>query len=252
MNEEIPRLRMFAGPNGSGKSILKSRMPPELFGIYINPDEIQKEIREKKVFNLESFGISASKEEVINFLSQSSVLKETCSLQELTKMPFDKGIFDFSKTEADEYFPSAISDFLHHKLISNGKSFTFETVMSFEGKVQLLQKAQDEGYRTYLYYIATEDPAINISRICHRVKMGGHNVPEDKIISRYDRSLNLLMDAVQSTNRAYIFDNSIPDNPLWVAEITEGKTLELKTELMPVWFKKHLWDKFYSEAKHKS
>jgi len=36
---------MFAGPNGSGKSSLKSFLPEELLGIYLNPDDIEREIR---------------------------------------------------------------------------------------------------------------------------------------------------------------------------------------------------------------
>ena len=44
MRAATPRLRMFAGPNGSGKSTFKSVIGPELLGIYINPDEIEKEI----------------------------------------------------------------------------------------------------------------------------------------------------------------------------------------------------------------
>ena len=75
--------------------------------------------------------------------------------------------------------------------------------------------------------------------------MGGHPVPEDKIISRYYRSLDLLRDAVRYTNRAYIFDNSGPDH-LWIAEITNGKELEMKATQMPHWFKKALWDKLAS------
>ncbi len=43
---DIPRLRMFAGPNGSGKSTIKAVIRPELLGVYINPDEIEKEIQE--------------------------------------------------------------------------------------------------------------------------------------------------------------------------------------------------------------
>ena len=39
-----PRLRMFAGPNGNGKSTLNSVVSKELLGIYINADEIEKEI----------------------------------------------------------------------------------------------------------------------------------------------------------------------------------------------------------------
>ncbi len=35
---------MFAGPNGSGKSTIKSVIEPSLLGVYINPDEIEKDI----------------------------------------------------------------------------------------------------------------------------------------------------------------------------------------------------------------
>jgi hypothetical protein len=93
---------------------------------------------------------------------------------------------------------------------------------------------------------STEDPQINISRVAHRVKFGGHDVPEDKIASRYHRSLALLMDAIRRTNRAYIFDNS-SDNAdgkhTWVAEITDGQTLELKSDRTPAWFKRAVLDK---------
>ena len=41
---DFPRLRMFAGPNGSGKSTIKSVIRSELLGVYINPDEIEKDI----------------------------------------------------------------------------------------------------------------------------------------------------------------------------------------------------------------
>jgi predicted ABC-type ATPase len=60
MNKEIPRLRMFAGPNGSGKSTFKSIIRPELLGIYINPDEIEKEIREHGFLDLEGFQVKTT------------------------------------------------------------------------------------------------------------------------------------------------------------------------------------------------
>ena len=56
----------------------------------------------------------------------------------------------------------------------------------------------------------------------------------------------LLMDAIRHTNRAYIFDNS-GDNTdqrhTWLAEITEGQKLELKTEMIPAWFKRAVLEK---------
>jgi len=62
----------------------------------------------------------------------------------------------------------------------------------------------------------------------NRVALKGYNVPEDKIVTRYHRSLNLLVNAIRYTNRAYIFDNSGDSKAgkqTWLAEITEGKQL---------------------------
>lgn len=68
MNKEIPRLRMFAGPNGSGKSTLKAMINPELLGIYVNPDEIEKEILEHKILDLRFYGINTTQEELLGFI----------------------------------------------------------------------------------------------------------------------------------------------------------------------------------------
>jgi predicted ABC-type ATPase len=146
---------------------------------------------------------------------------------------------------ANAYFASVAADFIRQKLLKDSISFSFETVMSSADKIDFLQIAQQRGFRTYLYYIATEDPLINISRVRHRVKMGGHSVPEDKIVSRYQRSLDLLFDAVRFSHRAYIFDNS-GSAPIWLAEVTDGKELSMKVENVPQWFKAALWDKFSS------
>jgi len=144
----------------------------------------------------------------------------------------------------DAYIASVVADFLRQKLLEQKASFTFETVMSSPDKVKLLERAQSLGYRTYLYYIATDDPAINVSRVRNRVAVGGHPVPEDKITSRYYRSLDLLIEAIRHSNRAYLFDNSAHQHArTWLAEITDGRALEMKTDWMPGWFKRAVWDK---------
>lgn len=76
---------------------------------------------------------------------------------------------------------------------------------------------------------------------------GGHPVPEDKIVSRYSASLELLLDGIRCSNRAYIFDNS-NHQQTFVAESTDGKVLEMKTAAMPGWFKWAIWDKITMSA----
>lgn len=243
MSDSTPRLRMFAGPNGSGKSTIKSVINPQLLGIYINPDEIEINIRNCDFLDFNPYAIQTSHEEVFNFFQNSILLEKAALIDDAKSLRFNDGKLSFYNVEVNAYFASVAADFIRIKLIDLRKSFSFETVMSSSDKIALLKVARERGYRTYLYYVATEDPDINISRVRYRVKMGGHSVPEEKIVSRYKRSLDLLMDAVQSTHRAYIFDNSSHEH-IWLAEITNGKTLEMKTNLMPAWFKKALWDKF--------
>lgn len=237
---------MFAGPNGSGKSSLKSYLPKELLGTYLNADEIEDGIRRDGRLDLSAFGVTATADEVLPSFTNSGLLRERGLTGAARRLRFTAGRLDFSAVRVDSYFASVAVDFLRHKLLDRQGCFTFETVMSHPSKVDILAKAQGAGYRTYLYYVATDDPTINISRVGNRVLLGGHDVPEDLIVKRYHRSLALLMDAIRHTNRAYVFDNST-DNAdgrhTWLAEITEGRTLELKTDRIPAWFKRAVLDK---------
>ena len=85
-----------------------------------------------------------------------------------------------------------------------------------------------------------------MSRVAYRVSMGKHDVPREKIIERYHRSLDYLADAVMCSDRAYVFDNSTAER-VWVAEITDGADLEMKTDSMPYWFKTALLDKLAAD-----
>jgi len=240
---------MFAGPNGSGKSTLKSVLPKELLGVYLNPDEIEQEIQRQGFLDFTAYGVTTTVDEVLSFFNGSSLLISAGFADGAKRLVVADGRLNFGKVEVNSYFASVAVDFLRRKLLELKVSFTFETVMSHPSKVELLAKAQQAGYRTYLYFVATDDPEINISRVRNRVKLGGHAVPEERIAPRYHRSLNLLMEAIRHTNRAYVFDNS-GDNQnrkhTWLAEITDGRMLELKSDQIPAWFKRSVLDKINS------
>jgi predicted ABC-type ATPase len=245
----LPRLRMFAGPNGSGKSTIKNVVPPALLGVFLNPDEIEKDIAQFGFLDVRDYGVETTREEIIPFFINSPLLIKAELDEEAGYLRFTDGKLSFHEVMGNAYFASVAADFLRQKLLEQRVSFSLETVMSFPDKVRLLEKAQRLGYRTYLYYIATDDPTINVTRVKARVMMGGHDVPEDKIISRYTRSLEFLLDAIRHTNRAYLFDNSrLPGEHLWVAEITDGHDLEMKCTPMPLWFQRFVWNKIYPPA----
>lgn len=246
MRTPCPRLRMFAGPNGSGKSTIKSVVPPKYLGFYINADDLEKEARQRGFFDMAPFDLAIEAPEITQFFQTHPLILKSGLGLGVNEMTFRDERFYFNRIVPNSYFAAVAADFIRHKLLDKGESFSFETVMSSPDKVEFLKKAQARGYRTYLYYVATIDAQINVLRVQNRVQSGGHDVPENKIKERYDRSLDLLWDAIEHTDRAYIFDNSeTKPNPqaVWLAEITSGKELEPQVEVLPAWFKKAILDK---------
>lgn len=236
------RLRVFAGPNGSGKSTIKAVIPTNLLGFYLNPDEIENEVKHTSKFDTKLFSLQITQDEIVFFFKHHPLIHRTQKGIFIDTITCDATIIDFSKVGFDSYLSAILTDFLRKKLLERGDSFTFETVMSSEDKIEILQKAQRLGFRTYLYYVATEDPDINLTRIQHRVKTGGHSVPSDKVISRYYRSLDLLFPAIKASNRAYIFDNS-GESRLFIAEIGDGNKITILSDTIPTWFQQYVLDK---------
>ncbi len=91
------------------------------------------------------------------------------------------------------------------------ESFTFETVMSTERNVLLLERAKQRGYFIRCIFLVTTDPEINVGRVVARTADGGHDVPHDKIRTRYYRSLALLPRLSIVCDRLNIYDNSLTE-----------------------------------------
>lgn len=100
------------------------------------------------------------------------------------------------------------ADNIRNSLIDENKSFTFETVLSTDRNLKLLQKAKDNGYFIRCIYILTADPKINVYRVEIRTAFGGHSVPKDKIISRYGKALDLIPELLKVCDICHIYDNS--------------------------------------------
>ncbi len=92
--------------------------------------------------------------------------------------------------------------------LKNKEDFCFETVLSTDRNLKLLQRAKEAGYFIRCYYILTADPMINVLRVRNRVLSGGHDVPQEKIILRYERALDLIKSLVPVCDICHIYDNS--------------------------------------------
>lgn len=87
-------------------------------------------------------------------------------------------------------------------------SFSFETVLSTDRNLLLMQQARQAGYFIQCIYVLTCNVNINVARVKARRIRGGHNVPEDKIRSRYEKALKLLPQVVSACDWIAIYDNS--------------------------------------------
>ena len=100
------------------------------------------------------------------------------------------------------------ADRIRNSLIDKKQSFTFETVLSTDRNLKLLQRAKDNDYFIRCIYVLTSDPKINVNRVEVRTAFGGHSVPKDKIISRYGKALDLIPELLKVCDICHIYDNS--------------------------------------------
>jgi predicted ABC-type ATPase len=242
----VKRLRMFAGPNGSGKSSLVRWLAREfsaqgLFSLYrfINADDLFRALHGDGI-DFDAFGLEVTWPQLREALLGAGRLR--------ADHPFlDAGQVRDSRLTAptdacDGYVAASLADFLRDELLACGQSFSFETVMSHRSKIDVFAHARVEGYRAYLYFIATDSPAVNVGRVKMRVAAGGHDVPEDKIVERYGRCLRLVREALAHAHRAFLFDNS-GANPVWLAEFDPHGSCKLRVsrDSLPKWFHTWVW-----------
>lgn len=97
---------------------------------------------------------------------------------------------------------------LRESAVANCEDFTFETVMSTDRNLRLLEKAKDKGFFVRCIYVLTADSRINVTRVQVREAAGGHGVPEEKIKSRYEKALTLIPELVKVCDILHIYDNT--------------------------------------------
>ena len=190
------KIRVFAGPNGSGKSTLFSEFSKNYKTGYVsNADEIEKKLTFSGLIDLQEIGITATQKDLDHFIalpaSQTLFQKAKDEGHIIDVIVKENFIVDTSK-ETHSYEGAFIASFIRHLLIAQNKSFSFETVMSHTSKIDEITTVVDLGYAAYLYFVCIDSPEVNVSRVQNRVEKGGHEVPTDKIIQRYFRTLENL------------------------------------------------------------
>lgn len=115
-------------------------------------------------------------------------------------------------------------------------SFVFETVFSATDKIDFLLRAKEAGFFIRIFFIATDNPAINAARIAQRVMKGGHDVPITKIISRYYKSIENCRIITPVLDRLYVYDNSVDnEDAKLLFRLTNGFMAKMYVTPVPEW-----------------
>jgi predicted ABC-type ATPase len=73
--------------------------------------------------------------------------------------------------------------------LSNGISFCQESTLTGKSILKNIKTAKALDYEIEMHYIGLENVEISIERVENRVKIGGHGIPEEDLIRRYNVSL---------------------------------------------------------------
>jgi predicted ABC-type ATPase len=139
--------------------------------------------------------------------------------------------------EVDPYRAAAITARVRDELAAARESFVFETVFSdpVGDKLAFLRQAAESGYNVILCFIGIADPSVSEARVAMRVSQGGHDVPAEKLVGRFPRTMANLRRAIRELPNVLIFDNDDLSRPFrHVAVFQNGRRIMLR-EPVPAW-----------------
>jgi predicted ABC-type ATPase len=108
--------------------------------------------------------------------------------------------------------------------------FGFETTLSGRGHLKLIRELKERGYAAHFFYLWIPSAELALSRIRERVSRGGHDVPEDVMRRRFERSIrNFPVYHRALADRWILFDNATASLSI-IATQEQGQLRIIETE----------------------
>jgi len=139
----------------------------------------------------------------------------------------------------EAYTAARAADALRRRLLAQKESFAFETVFSdpVGDKLGFLKEAAASGYTVTLCFIGLANFRLCEERVAMRVSQGGHDVPLEKLKSRFPRTMANLKAAIRALPIVYVFDNRDLRAPFRkVVVFKNGQPMD-KPKVPPAWLK---------------
>ena len=119
------------------------------------------------------------------------------------------------------------------QLASSRANFAFESTLASRSFMPWIARQKQNGYRFHLVYLWLSSPEISVARVAERVKKGGHHVPEEVVLRRYQRGLYNFFHLYRAqADRWRFYDNTAPADLRLIAEghgMTEAKIFDVET-----------------------
>jgi len=110
-----------------------------------------------------------------------------------------------------------------HKFANRRVDFAFETTLSGKLHINLFKSLKAKGYKIHLFFLWIPNTKLAVSRIKTRVAEGGHNVPVEDIIRRFDRSISNFFKLYQPYIDSWMLFNNEGPTPILIAERKNSK-----------------------------
>ena len=122
------------------------------------------------------------------------------------------------------YEAAGLAASLRASLLEQGESFVFETVLSdpVGAKVAELEEVGRRGIHVVMMFIRIDSPDTSRQRVAMRVLQGGHDVPDEKLESRFHRTLANLERAIKTLPLVVVFDNTDLTRPFRLEAVYQG------------------------------
>jgi predicted ABC-type ATPase len=140
------------------------------------------------------------------------------------------------------YEAARVADAVRRELLNQRESFVFETVFSdpVGEKMTFLLEAAAAGYTVVLCFIGISGPDVSEQRVAMRVTQGGHDVPTEKLVARFSRTMSNLRAAIRDIPAVWIFDNDDLRTPFRLSVVFEGGRPVKVNQPVPEWLQPHL------------
>lgn len=102
---------------------------------------------------------------------------------------------------------------LLERAIDQQLDFAFETTLGGETMTELLERAAGEGLAVHTWFAGLENVELHIERVRRCVARGGHDIPREKIVERYDDGRKNLIALLPRLASLRVYDNSIEADP---------------------------------------